>query len=81
MRCYCPQQEGETGECGLRSQLGLTIPDLSESYFPQKGDDYPPRAIVTIKEDGAWKTLGMGLSHSKRSVNVYCGRYQGKEDG
>ena len=77
MRCYCPQQEGE---CGLRSQLGLTNSDLSESYFPQKGDDYSPRAIVTIKEDGACKTLGMGLSHSKCSINVYCGYYHGKED-
>lgn len=28
MRCYCPQQGGGTGECGLRSQLHLTNSDL-----------------------------------------------------
>lgn len=76
---YYPQQSRRTRECGLRSHPGFTNPDLTESYFPQKGDDYSPRAIEKIKEDDACKTLAMGLSHSKCSINVYCGHYLGKE--
>ena len=55
MRCYCPQQEGE---CGLRSQLGLTNSDLSESHFPHLLNE----VIIINAKDNA-------RSHSKLSLD------------